>query len=383
MGINFTLSEFEARLGKVRQAMGQQGIDGLLVFSPENMYYLTGYDCVGYILYQVLIVSAREPELTMLLPALSERVFKETSFIRDYRMISSGGDPLKQTADILEEKGLTGKVVGIEKQGYGLTVAAYESLVASLSGRCTIADASDLIAKIRLIKSFQEVEYVKEAGRLADLATLSAFSLLREGMTEFELCGEIERALVSHGSGYPGLPLFISSGPRAPLNMYCNPSNRKIKKGDMTSLEFGGVCNRYHAVLSRTVMVGAPQKRVVELYESLQVAIENADAAIKPGIPVGEVHSAIQDTFDRRDTKQQSGSWGYGIGLGYPPSWLEIEPNIAAGGQLILQPGMVFFLYPYIMLPEEGIGLRLGDTFLVTEEGHERITNVSRELAVK
>jgi len=357
--------------------MRREGIDGLLVFSPENMCYLTGYDSMGYVFYHVLLVPA-EGELTILIPPLTERVLKETSFIKDYRVYR--GDPIKQTADILAEKSLLGKVVGIEKKGYGLTIANYESLIASLSNKCTIADASDLIVEIRMIKSLQEVEYIKEAGRLADLAVQSAFSLLREGKTELEFSAEIHRALVSNGSGYSAFPLLISSGPRAHLNMYCNTANRKINKGDTTAVEFAGIYNRYHALIARTAVVGKPRRRVTELYRNLQEVNSEACIAIRSGIQVGEIHSTIQNAFAKRNIKQWSASWGYGVGLAYPPSWVEGEPFIQEGGHFTLQPGMVFFLHPRIVLAEESIGLRLADTFLITEDGYERITNASREI---
>jgi Xaa-Pro aminopeptidase len=384
MEINFSLSEFEARLEQAKKSMDERGLDGLLVFSPQNIYYLTGYDATSYVHYQVLIVSKREPSLTLLISTMAERVLKETSFLKDYRLIPfGGGNPIQQTTEILEEKGLSNKTIGIEKDTNALKAKDYESLVASLNNKFTMVDASDLIGQIRVIKSPQEIEYVREAGKLATLAVQSAFSMLEEGITEFEFCAEIQRALVSNGSGYSAVPLLISSGPRAAMNMYHNAANRKINKGDMTSVELDGVCKRYHAVIARTVVIGKPSKRVAELYKGLQEVMTETCSIIKPGVQTGKVYSTLQNAFDKRNIKQRSLLWGDGVGIGYPPSWHEIEPGIKEGGQFMLQPGMVFLLFPFIMLPEEGIGLRLADTFLVTANGYEPITTASRELTIK
>ena len=180
MPIHFTPEEFEARRVAAIEAMVAEGLDGVLMFRQESMYYLTGYDTFGYVYFQCLYLGA-DGTLTLLTRPPDVHLARYTSVIEDVRVWIDGHgvDPALALRDVLEEHGCRGKRLGIEHEAYGLTGNNLLRVQGALDGFCALDDASRLVSRLRLVKSPSELAYVRRAAELADDASTTC-TLIRQ-----------------------------------------------------------------------------------------------------------------------------------------------------------------------------------------------------------
>ena len=180
MALHFSKSELAMRRQNSCDAMARDGLDVLLIFRQESMFYLTGYDTFGYVFFQCLYLSA-DGTMTLLTRAPDLRQARHTSMIDDIRVWPDAPDanPSDDLKAILDEHGCKGKRLGVEWESYGLTARNGQRLQASLDGFCTLTDASELVTKLRVVKSPAEIDYVRRP---------------------FILCGR-HRFLLEHPSG--------------------------------------------------------------------------------------------------------------------------------------------------------------------------------------
>ena len=171
MGLHFSKEEFASRKSKVLKSMKEQNIDALLMFRQESMYWLTGYDSFGYVFFQTLILD-QKGNVVLLTRVPDLRQAQNTSNIEDIRIWidKDGSNPTDDLKVILDELNLKGKKLGVEYEAYGLTGRNALRLNKSLENYCSIEDKSDLITKLRVVKSKEEIVYVKKAAGLADKA---------------------------------------------------------------------------------------------------------------------------------------------------------------------------------------------------------------------
>ena len=171
MGVHFSKEEFTSRKSKTLKSMKDQNIDALLMFRQESMYWLTGYDTFGYVFFQTLVLD-QKGNIILLTRAPDLRQAQNTSNIEDIRIWidKDGSNPTNDLKIILDELDLKGKKLGIEYEAYGLTGRNALMLNKSLENYCSIVDKSELISKLRVVKSKEEVVYVKKAALLADKA---------------------------------------------------------------------------------------------------------------------------------------------------------------------------------------------------------------------
>ena len=169
MALHFSKEEFLQRKKKVISLMKEQNLDALLMFRQESMYWLTGYDTFGYVFFQTLILD-KSGNTILLTRAPDLRQAQNTSNIEDIRIWvdKDGSSPTDDLKVILDELNLKGKKLGVEYEAYGLTGRNALRLNKSLENYCNIEDQSDLITKLRVVKSKEEIIYVKKAAQLAD-----------------------------------------------------------------------------------------------------------------------------------------------------------------------------------------------------------------------
>src|SRR5215207_9468765 len=169
MALHFERREYNERIGKVTSALAQQGLDGLLMFNQESMYYLTGYDTFGFCFFQCLYLGA-DGKLALLTRSADLRQAQHTSIIEDVRIWTdqAGAQPAMQLRDMLESLGARSKRLGIETNSYGLTHFNGKAVDAAMDGFCTLTESTNLVDRLRLIKSSAELKYVRKAGKLGD-----------------------------------------------------------------------------------------------------------------------------------------------------------------------------------------------------------------------
>ena len=171
MALHFTKEEFLSRKSKVVAELKKQNLDALLMFKQESMYWLTGYDTFGYVFFQSLILTSKG-DLVLLTRAPDLRQAQNTSIIKDIRIWIDNEEskPSDELKNILSELNLEKSHLGVEYDAYGLTGKNAMELNNSLINFSKLHDKSQLISKQRLVKSSQEIKYVRKASELADKA---------------------------------------------------------------------------------------------------------------------------------------------------------------------------------------------------------------------
>jgi Xaa-Pro dipeptidase len=382
MALHFSREEFELRHTSALEAMAARGLDALLMFNQASMYWLTGYDTFGYCFFQCLVLRA-DGELVLLTRSADLRQARHTSLIQDIRVWADreGSDPARDLRDLLAEKGLAGRRLGVEYDTHGLTATNGRRLDAALGGFAETSDASDLIARLRLVKSEAELAYVREAAGLADAALAAAIAETRAGADEGAILAAMHAAIFRGGGDYPGNPFVIASGRDALLVRY-RSGRRRLDARDQLTLEFAGVYRQYHACLMRTLLVGEATPRQRTMHAACQDALASAEERLRPGSTMGEVFAAQADVFDARGMRpHRLNACGYSLGAVYAPSWMD-WPMFYAGNPVEIAPGMVFFLHMILADSEAGLAMTLARTSLVTERGADPLSSAPLDLVV-
>jgi Xaa-Pro dipeptidase len=383
MPLHFPESELAERRARACAAMQAEGLDGLLVFRQESHYWLTGYDTFGYCFFQCLYLSA-DGRTTLLTRSADLRQAAHTSTVTDVRVWRDAADanPAKDLRTILEEHGCRGKRLGVEYEAYGLTAANGKRLDAALEDFCTLADASLLVSKLRLVKSPAEIVYVRRAAQLADAAWNAAVATARPGAFEGDILADMHGAIFRGDGDDPANEFIIGSGPGALMCRYFS-GRRHLDAEDQLTLEWAGTYRHYHAAMMRTMAIGRPHPRQLELYDAAEEALAACEAALKPGVPVGDVYQAHAKVLDARGlSAHRLNACGYSLGTTFAPNWMD-WPMLYAGNPVLAAPGMVFFLHMIIFDSETGVAATLGRTSLVTPAGSEPLSAAPLDLVVR
>lgn len=382
MALHFTEEELVARRAESCRAMVADGLDALLIFRQESMFYLTGYDTFGYVYFQCLVMTA-DGRLVLLTRAPDLRQARLTSMIDDIRIWQDrdGATPADDLKDILLELGLSGKALGVEEEAYGLTGRSLRMLDRALAGDFRMQDASMLVSRQRLVKSPAEIAYVERAAELGDEALKTAWETAGPGVFEGEILAAMQGAVFAGGGDYPGNEFIIGSGRYAQLCRYFT-GRRHLDQQDQLTLEFAGVYRRYHAALMRTVPVGRATDHHRAMHAACADALAACEDAVRPGNTMGAVFDAHAKVLDDAGFgEHRLNACGYSLGTTYAPNWMD-WPMFYTGNPQIMAPGMVFFLHMILMDSTRDQAMTLGRTVVVTESGCRSLSALSDELIV-
>jgi Xaa-Pro dipeptidase len=369
----FTDKEFRDRVDTTQRAMATAGLDCLLVHTPENIYYLTGYETSGYFEYQVLVVPpAGDP---VLLVRNVERLnIDEYSWLPGGYTWTDGDDYFDRTR-LLVEMLDTGPRVGLEKHSWFVTAQVAEELAGRLGSR-ELVNAGRLVERLRLVKSPAELAHVERAAHLADVAMTAAIAAAKDGASELDIAAAAHAEQIRHGGEYPALPHYVSSGERTELG-HAHWSNRVVHEGDTMKLEFLGVRRRYHAGLTRVVGIGTDPGLERDIALCVRQQDETFDL-LRPGESAGEITRRTQAVMAANGRAGIRLRLGYSMGIGFPPIAGESQTcDFRESATWELVPGMVFH-----MLSVLSVGRVISDTVLITPDGCRRLTSTPRRLFV-
>ena len=375
----FTREEYLGRVDRVRARMKEKGLDALLIHTPENICYLSGFQTSGYYFVQVLIVPL-DKDPVFILRALEKQNVDAWSWLADEQAI--GYMDYDNPADIvfkaLSDRGLSKGRLGFEMDGYSfIPIARYEELKTRLAG-AELVNGSGIVEKERATKSPAELDYIRQACRITDLGMTAVRDNLRAGITENELAGHVEKAVVGAGGEYAGLPMFMSSGWRT-IVPHANPTEKVIETGDHVLTELTGVVRRYAGPLFRTFSVGEPTELVAKNAAITEATLKAAMAAVRPGVTSHDAHAVVVPATEkwgdpRIGEQARPRRAGYSIGLNFPPDWGEgAFLDLKQDDPTVLEPGMVFHVSHKVVLPGEPV-CAISETVVVTEDGHEVLT---------
>lgn len=369
MPIHFAVEEYARRQQQAAAALAASGLDALLCFRQESMYWLSGYDTFGYCFFQCLILRA-DGSMTLLTREPDRRQAQITSVIEDVRVWvdREGVNPAEDLRDLLAELGLGRARLGIEYEAYGLTGRNARRLDSALSGFAETEDQSELISRLRVIKSPAEMACIRRAAGLADDALDAALARAGAGAFEGDILADMQGAVFSGGGDYPGNEFIIGSGTTALLCRY-QTDRRHLDAQDQLTLEWAGVYRRYHAAMMRTILVGDVHEEHRQMHAAADEAMSACVEACSPGRTCGDVFDAHARVIDAAGLRpHRLNACGYAMGATFAPMWMD-WPMFYTGNPVEIVPGMAFFIHIILMNSDSGRAMTLGQSVEVTEAG--------------
>jgi Xaa-Pro dipeptidase len=383
LNTHFEAGEFAARLAATQAAMRAEGLDAMLLFRQESMYWLTGYDTFGYVYFQCLVVTA-DGRLTLLTRAPDRLQARFTSIIADIRVWVDLPDahPAAMLRDILAEHGLAQARLGVEWDSYGLTARNGQRLADALAGFAPLQDASQLISRLRLVKSPTELAYVRRAAQLADAALTAGVAATAPGAFEGNILADMQAAVFRGGGDDPANEYIIGSGPGALMCRYFT-GRRHLDADDQLTLEFAGAYRHYHTCLMRTVLIGKPDPRLISMHAACRDSLLAAEEAMRPGAAMGDVFDAHARELDSAGLRaHRLNACGYSQGTTFAPNWMD-WPMFYHANPVQMAPGMVFFVHIIVFDEPNGLAMSLGRTSVVGLGGAEPLSRASLDLVCK
>jgi Xaa-Pro aminopeptidase len=369
--MGFTTAERDRRWERARGLMAEQGWDALLVSGEDglcggNFRYLADFRPVkGHTL--LLLPLEGEPVLWVE-HRVHEQAAKKLSFVADARFAHDCG---QAAGDALAERGLASAVVGSEE--LALLPASWYIAWSQRFPSLRIVDASRELAQLRRLKSAEEIELCRRSCEVADGSYEHLVPKMREGMTEHEIDAELEYYCRLNGAERLFNVYAVSSLAELPWSA----SARKLERGRAALLEISPQVNGYWTQLVRVVSVGPPPAILAEMHKVTMAAMDEALADLAPGIVIGRPLGKMERIIEQAGFEVMATDTGHDLGctLGEHVTWLTRETSFEA------EPGQVFEIHPVVMHPDGGC-LLIGDTYLITENGIERMNRAARELAV-
>ena len=382
MALHFSDQEFSNRKNNTIESMKKFNLDAILIFRQESMYWLTGYDTFGYVFFQTLVMD-QKGNMILLTRAPDLRQAQNTSNIKDIRIWvdKNNSDPTHELKNILNELNLKGKNIGVEYEAYGMTGRSAMKLNESLKNFCNLGDHSELITALRVVKSDEEITYVKKAAELADKALDVVWKFAKKGVSESKILAEMNKVIFEGGGDYPANEFIIGSGKNALLCRY-QSEKQILSSPDQLTIEWAGTYKHYHSAMFRTIPIGKANKKHYKMHEACIAALKNCEKELIPGNKIGNVFDIHAKTFDDLGFKKaRMNACGYSLGATFSPNWMD-WPMLYTSNPYVIQPGNVFFMHMILMDSDNELAMNLGETYLVTEDSNKRLGKQKLDLVV-
>ena len=379
--VAFPEAEYHERVRKVRKEMEAEGLDALLITYPCNLYYVSGYYTFGVGNHACLVLpldgDAALQVTSMEIAAGVVNSWVKNILSADWRGQDNAGE---QLAQLIREMGLESGRLGIETSRPGLLPPVLQSLKASLP-LAPLVDASDLVARVRLVKSPMELDFLRKAAGYTRAAINASLEVIRPGILDNDVARVGYDAMIAAGSEFMSVQPIVSSGIRT---SYGHTTYRRIplELGDNVFLEYGGAHQRYTAPMMRTAVIGEPSDEVRRVAEAVKDTVSTIIQEAKPGRTGHDVAMAAKKVYARvSDETYFGGTYGYNVGIGFPPTWSEALTWFAEGVEQELLAGMTFHM-PITYRAPGRFGVGMSETIAVTEDGGESLTEQERDLYV-
>ena len=333
MELGFSLAEYDQRLAAIRARMAADNIDLLWLMAPESLYYVSGYACEWYQAQSPKqwpatsgIAVHVDHDHFILFDTPSEQVMSRfVTCSRDTRIfpIDNRRDGIGFIIDELQAAGWLDGTVAMELHSYRPNPAVSARFRAAFeAGGAAVVDGSDILRELRWIKSPQEIAYIEQAARIADIGIAAARDTIRAGVTELEVYGEMIRAMAKAGGENPGITLPVLSGAKANTG-HSLASRKVIMAGEQVNIDVCGVYWRYHANAARSFYVGEPPRDVRDYHARSAGVFDVIAGILEPGLTVGELVRTVRAYYDEAGIWSDAG-WvgGYELGIGFPPDWV-------------------------------------------------------------
>jgi Xaa-Pro dipeptidase len=374
----------EQRLERMQRELRGLGVDAMIVLTPANTYYLSGFHAVTYS-RPVAVLVADEPAL--IIPELEETHARERSVIsriRTYSDLGLGGLDGKSTfelamdlcVDVLREAELQGRRVGFEPTG--MTVDGHTYLRGTWG--TPLLPVKGAVERLRTVKDAGELQAIRTGCELAEHGMRVEVDATRPGATEIGIMARGNAAMLEEAARrYPERQTTAMSRPVSGAKSvlpHSIPSGKRIEAGDVVIHGTGCLVDAYYSEDERTMFVGRPLPEQARLFEVMRRAQQAAIDAIRPGVSCRDVDRAARSVIEAAGFGRQfTHRTGHGIGID-----IHEAPFFSASDETELRSGMVMSVEPGIYVEGAG-GFRHSDTIVVTETGCEVLTAFPKTLA--
>ena len=377
----FPKKELEQRLSNVRSELVSSNLDGIVITIPENIYYLTELDHLGFFACHLLVVP-REGEMILVCRAMEKITFENQVKNALFFGHADHEDPADYIVSALSELKLLNSKIGIESKSLFLTSRLAES-IKSKTPNVHWQDASNLVSGLRIIKSPLEIDFVRKAAKATDAGMLAAINSIKDGASDYEVSAECSRAMILAGSEHFAFGPFIRPTSRLGEE-HTTWRGEVFKNGDAVFIEIAANYRKYQSPMGRLVYVGSAPKNVEK---SVKLAIDGMKAinnSIKPGAKAGDAYAAWREVGKKGGLENyERHHCGYLVSIGFPPSWTggSMVTALAPNSQLELKVGMTFHTHSWFT-NTDCVDYFISNTSLLTENGCEVLTNQTPETLI-
>ena len=352
------------RLAAFQVALSAKGVDGCLVFSDHNRNYLTRFTGSS----GALVASARQALF-----------LTDSRYTVQAKEEVQGARVLLQTKALLIDAAILAKRLGLRRLGVEadhVTLAQAKALKKLLGPKVRLVPLRGVVEGLRQVKSGEEKERLREAGRLTDRAFRKLLPRIKPGLRERDLAGELEHLMRREGASGPSFDSIVASGWRGALP-HGVASDKKVARGELIVFDFGALLHGYCSDMTRTVALGRPSAQQRKVYTIVRDAQAYGLEAVREGKPASAVDKAARDHIRK---KGYGRCFGHGTGHGVGVEVHE-EPRVGPSAKALLKAGEAITVEPGIYL-EGRFGVRIEDLVLVTPTGHENMYRTTKELIV-
>ncbi|WUU86206.1 aminopeptidase P family protein [Streptomyces cellulosae] len=363
--VPFTADDYKARMDRAARQAADAGLAGLLVAPGPDLVWLTGYapPAVTERLTLLVLAAGREPVLvvpTLEAPDAEKAPGAPALALRDW---TDGKDPYALTAALLDHKGR----FGVSDNAWALHLLGLQQALPGTS----YVSLTEALPMLRAVKDAAELERLAAAGAAADAAFEEIRNVRFSGRRESEVAADMAALLRRFGHSQVDFTI-VASGPNG-ANPHHEAGDRRIERGDMVVLDFGGLKDGYGSDTSRTVHVGEPTEEERRVHDLVREAQEAGFRAVRPGAACQDVDRAARAVIDGAGYGEYFiHRTGHGIGV-----TTHEPPYMIEGEERPLVPGMCFSVEPGVYLPGR-FGVRIEDIVTVTEDGGRRLNDTER-----
>jgi Xaa-Pro aminopeptidase len=350
------LTEIEQRRRTLSARLTELKVDALLVSSPANVRYLSGYAGSNGIL---LITKA------------------ESHFFTDPRYAIEASQQITCKVHVEKKPLLTGAIAVIKRKrlkkiGFETFSLRYEEY-AKLKDELDLYPIGKVIEEQRMVKSAAELDLIRGSVATNSEAYSKTIRRVHAGARELDIAAELDYQMRALGAEKAAFDTIVAAGPRTALP-HAHPTAHRLGENELLLIDMGASQDGYASDMTRVAHTGTPPKRILKLYKAVLEAQLAGISAIKAGVTTGEVDAAARGVLKRHELDRAFvHSTGHGLGLE-----IHEPPRIARKDKTKLQAGMAITIEPGVYIDGLG-GIRIEDTVLVTERGCEVLTPTPKD----
>lgn len=348
------------KLRRLRDQFSKENIDAILITNPVNRRYITNFTGSS----GIALITEKEQFLITDFRYI-EQAKKQADYFTIIRHEREIENEINRLLNKLEVKNLGFEAQYVTYENY----RKYDDLFP-----VQLIPVKNVVEQLRVIKTEEEINTIKKAAKIADLAFEHILKYLKAGVKELDVATELEYFMRKQGASSSSFDIIVASGWRSALP-HGIASDKVIEEGELVTLDYGAIYDGYVSDITRTVAIGKINDELTKIYEIVKEAQQRGLDGIKPNITGKEADEFTRNYIEEQGYGKYFGhSTGHGIGL-------EVHegPTLSPRSETVLEKNMVVTVEPGIYVPNVG-GCRIEDDIVITENGNERLTFATKEL---